>query len=382
MTFNTKPTLSGRKSLSWLNIAGMLSAVLMLSACGGETSEEKSAAAAPAMPVTIAEVTTQAATYQVQYPARVRGAREVEVRAQVSGILQQRHFEEGSFVEKGHTLFQLDPEPFQLALDTATAEHDEATANQLQAQREWDRVAELFRENAVSTREYDQAQALFAAANARLTRAGSALSDAKRNLRYTRVEAPISGVVKVETVSEGNLIAQGAILTELVQIDPVQVHFAIPQTDMLRYRDNTIEQRAAVENIQFISEQGAAFAIKGTLNYQAPSVDPATGRVLLRAIVNNADNNMLPGQFVRVALNLQHFEQAILVEPSAISQGAEGPQVFVVNNSNQAEAKKVTLGPVIDGKQVVLTGLQAGDKLVVNGQVALRNGVAVQITNG
>ncbi len=243
-------------------------------------------------------------------------------------------------LKKANTLFQLDPEPFQLALDTATAEHDEATANQLQAQREWDRVAELFRENAVSTREYDQAQALFAAANARLARAGSALNDAQRNLRYTRVEAPISGVVKVETVSEGNLIAQGAILTELVQIDPVQVHFAIPQTDMLRYRDNTIEQRAAVENIQFISEQGAAFAIKGTLNYQAPSVDPATGRVLLRAIVNNADNNMLPGQFVRVALNLQHYEEAILVEPSAISEGTEGPQVFVVNNSNQAEAKK------------------------------------------
>lgn len=183
-------------------------------------------------------------------------------------------------------------------------------------------------------------------------------------------------------MSEGNLIAQGAILTELVQIDPVQVHFAIPQTDMLRYRENTAEQRAAVENIQFISEQGAPFAVKGTLNYRAPSVDPATGRVLLRAIVNNTDNTMLPGQFVRVALNLQHYEEAILVEPSAISEGAEGPQVFVVNNSNQAEAKKVTLGPVIDGKQVVLTGLQAGDKLVVNGQVALRNGVAVQITNG
>lgn len=382
MTFNTKPTLSGRKSLSWLNITGMLSAVLMLSACGGETSEEQSAAAAPAMPVTIAEVTTQAATYQVQYPARVRGAREVEVRAQVSGILQQRHFEEGSFVEKGQPLFQLDAEPFQLAIESATADYYDAKANQQQAQREWDRVAELFSEKAVSTREYDQAQALFAAANARLTRAGSALSDAKRNLRYTKVEAPISGLVKMEVVSEGNLIAQGAILTELVQIDPVQVHFAIPQADILRYRENTAEQHAAVENIQFFSEQGAAFATKGTLNYQAPGADPATGRVLLRAIVNNTDNTMLPGQFVRVALNLQHYEEAILVEPSAISEGAEGPQVFVVNNSNQAEVKKVTLGPVIDGKQVVLTGLQAGDKLVVNGQVALRNGVAVQITNG
>ncbi|MCL5255124.1 MAG: efflux RND transporter periplasmic adaptor subunit, partial [Gammaproteobacteria bacterium] len=211
-----------------------MSALAVLTACSGDSGNGQQGM--PPSPVTIAEVRTESAVYTAQYPARVRGAREVEVRAQVSGILQQRNFQEGHAVEQGETLFQIDPEPYQLAVNSAQAELADATAMHQQAEREWQRVSGLYESNAASEREFDQARSAIEAAKARLARAESGLADARRNLRYTRVEAPINGLAGVESVTEGNLISAGAYLTHIVQTDKLHLHFAIPESDAQLYR--------------------------------------------------------------------------------------------------------------------------------------------------
>ena len=361
-------------------LALSMSALAVLTACSGDSGNGQQGM--PPSPVTIAEVRTESAVYTAQYPARVRGAREVEVRAQVSGILQQRNFQEGHAVEQGETLFQIDPEPYQLAVNSAQAELADATAMHQQAEREWQRVSGLYESNAASEREFDQARSAIEAAKARLARAESGLADARRNLRYTRVEAPINGLAGVESVTEGNLISAGAYLTHIVQTDKLHLHFAIPESDAQLYRARLQQSNSQGNYVDVYNSQGQSYGVQGAINYTAPSIDAQTGRIVMRAEVDNRGNVLLPGQFVRVELALQTFDDVVLINPTTVSQGPDGPQVYVVNGTEQAQARPVTLGPKVNGKQVILDGLSAGDKLIVNGHVAVRDGAPVMITNG
>ncbi|MCH8500398.1 MAG: efflux RND transporter periplasmic adaptor subunit [Aliidiomarina sp.] len=361
-----------------------IGALAVLSACSGDAGngQGNGQQGMPPSPVTIAEVQTESAVHTVQYPARVRGAREVEVRAQVSGILQQRNFQEGHAVQQGETLFQIDPEPYQLAVNSAQAELADATAMHQQAEREWQRVSGLYESNAASEREFDQARSAIEAAKARLARAESGLADARRNLRYTRVEAPINGLAGVESVTEGNLISAGAYLTHIVQTDTLHLHFAIPENDAQLYRARLQQSESQDNYAEVYNSQGQSYGIRAQINYTAPSIDAQTGRIVMRAEVDNREKILLPGQFVRVELALQTFDNIVLIDPTTVSQGQDGPQVYVVNGTEQAQARPVTLGPKVNGKQVILNGLSAGDKLIVNGHVAVRDGAPVMITNG
>src|SRR5690554_3854282 len=361
-------------------LALSMSALAVLTACSGDSGNGQQGM--PPSPVTIAEVRTESAVYTAQYPARVRGAREVEVRAQVSGILRQRNFQEGHAVEQGETLFQIDPEPYQLAVNSAQAELADATAMHQQAEREWQRVSGLYESNAASEREFDQARSAIEAAKARLARAESGLADARRNLRYTRVEAPINGLAGVESVTEGNLISAGAYLTHIVQTDKLHLHFAIPESDAQLYRARLQQSNSQGNYVDVYNSQGQSYGVQGAINYTAPSIDAQTGRIVMRAEVDNRGNVLLPGQFVRVELALQTFDDVVLINPTTVSQGPDGPQVYVVNGTEQAQARPVTLGPKVNGKQVILDGLSAGDKLIVNGHVAVRDGAPIMITNG
>lgn len=361
-----------------------LGAVSILAACSGEPSAENQGMGGgmPPSPVTVAEVSLQSATQHVEYPGRIQGVREVEIRAQVAGILQERKYSEGEYVEKGQTLFQIDPEPFALALNSAKAALATAEANQAQAQNEWERVADLYENNAASTREFDQARASIAAANANLAQAQSNLKDAERNLRYARVEAPISGIAGIEALSEGNLISSGALLTNVVQTDQVRVHFAIPEKDGEIYRAYLKAASNQTPTAWVVFSDGETYSEMGTVNYINTSVNAATSQVEMRAQFPNENQELRSGQFVRVRITLQEFSSVALVDPSVVSQGPEGAQVFVINGSESAKAKPVVLGPIVDGQQVILSGLNDGDMLVVNGHVALADGAPVNVTNG
>ncbi|WP_211224572.1 efflux RND transporter periplasmic adaptor subunit [Marinimicrobium agarilyticum] len=355
---------------------------LLVSACGTEQGGE---AQRPPSPVTVAPVESEPAVHRAEYAGRIYGATEVAVRARVSGILERRNYEEGMAVEAGQTLFQIEPEPYEDALASAKADLAEAQAQQLRAEREWQRVAGLFERKAVSERERDQARAEAKAAQARLEAARSALSNAERQLRYTRVEAPVSGLTSIEALTEGNLVEAGTVLTHIIQHDPVHVYFSLPEDDASAQRlARTAARKAGDESVrsaQLLLREGNAYAREGVVDFADRRVDPMTGTVQMRAVFPNPDGELLPGQFVRIRLALESYDHAVLIDPTAVGEGPQGPQVFTVNGENKAQSQTVELGPMVDGKQLILSGLEAGAKLVVNGQVALRDGAPVRITN-
>lgn len=361
-----------------IQAALVLSVSWLLVACG--TDKEATAQGLPPSPVTTQIVEAGAANHTIELPARVHGSREVELRAQVSGILLERRYQEGDYVEKGDTLFLIDPEPFQLALDTAKAELASARALHSQATREWQRVQDLYQNGTVSEREKDQALSNFESAEARLAQAKSGLSDAERNLRYTRVEAPISGFTGSENASEGNLISAGSSLTYIVQSDPVYVQFAMAEKDLSYFR-NTLANHEDVRRFQVKMANGELYQQLGQINFIDNRINANTSRIAMRGEIENPNHILSSGEFVRVQVTIQKFDQAVLVPPHVVSQGPSGPQVFVVDQDNKAVAKPVQLGPLSGDRQIILAGLAAGEKLIVNGHAAVRDGAPVQVTN-
>lgn len=351
-----------------------------LAACSGEPEQQQRQM--PPSPVTVERVQSTDVTYYSEFAARVRGARQADVAAQVSGILQERSFEEGEFVEQGHALFQIDPEPYEIQLSTAQAELSDAESAGRQAESEWTRVAGLYEQNALSTRDYERAQSQRDAAQARVQRAQAAVRDAQRNLRYTRVEAPISGVAGMEYLTEGNLVQAGMTLTQVTQVDPVHLHFSMPERDAWRQRLARQSDAERADQVWAILPDGSEYATVGTINFVDPRIDERSAAVSMRAHFDNPDNQLIPGQYLRIRVLVTEYNDAFKIPATAVVQGREGTQVFVLNTDGQTvSARDVELGPIIDGEQIVVSGLNSGDQLVVNGQVALFDGAPVNVTN-
>lgn len=333
----------------------------------------------PPPPVTYVAVAAGEVRVDADYAGRLHGSREAEVRARVGGILEQRLYEEGQQVEEGAALFQVERAPFEIALQRAEAELANAQAALSQAQREWRRVSGLFEQRAISERERDRSLSERELAEARMALAEAGAAQARLDLGYTTVAAPISGVTGLETVTEGNLLSPGALLTTIIQLDPIQVRFAMPAGDAAARRQllasNDEEALLAVE---LLLADGSRYEQSGQVDFTASTVDPQTGSVMVRAVFPNPDGKLKPGALARVRLAVTRLDGVYQVDAAAVSQGAHGPIVFVVEDEDTARARPVELGPMVDGRQVILDGLEDGDRVVVNGQVALRDGAKVQ----
>lgn len=370
-----------------LKLSVLILPLALLLGCSAD--EEQNAEAQqqerPPSPVTTAQVETQDVDVTVDYAGRVRGSRQVEVRARVGGILEERLYVEGQQVAEGAALFQLDAEPYEIALQLAEANERNARANLDQARRELGRVADLYERNSISQRERDQAQTSVELAESSLAQAQAAVADARRNLRYTQVTAPISGITGLESLSEGSLIDAGTLLTTLTQKDPAHVRFSLPESDAsvqrLARQARTESSNGHLYVARLQLPDGSEYEHQGEVNFTDSSIDPRTGSVSARAVFPNPEGVLVPGQFVRVALVLQTLVDVVAIPQTAVIEGSRGTQVFVINQDNLAEARAVELGPVTNGKQVILSGLEAGEQLVINGQVALHEGAAVQVTN-
>ena len=354
---------------------------LTLVACGGEP-EQGGQQQMPPAPVTVESVSATDVTYYGEYAARIRGAREVAVAAQVSGILQERRFEEGSAVEQGQTLFQIDPEPYQIQLATARAELGDAESSLRHAESEWQRVSGLYEQNALSTRDYESAESSRDAAQARVQRARAAVQDAERNLRYTQVESPINGIAGMEQLTEGNLVQSGMTLTHVTQVNPIHVHFSMPETDAWRQRLTRQNDAELADQARIILPDGSLSEQVGEINFIDPRVSESSASVTMRARFDNQNGDLVPGQYVRLRVVVEQYNDVFMIEPRSISQGRQGAQVFVLNDDGRTvRASQVELGPVVDDMQLVLSGLQNGDQVVVNGHVALRDGAPVNVNS-
>lgn len=366
-----------------LIIAG-LSTLLVLTGCSSEDSAgQQGGGGFPPAAVTVETAELSNATVRQDYAGRARGAREVQVRARVSGVLEERLYAEGQMVQETDPLFLIDPKPAEAAFQLAKAQRQVAEANLRQAEREWARISSLYKRKAVSERDRDSAESALELAEANLAVSEAGMTKAELNRGYTKVTAPLSGVTSLEDLPEGSLVDTGTLLTTIVQLDPVHVRFALPENDASIRRAAT-EGMARSDEVQDVSARlvlvnGEEYPMEGRIDFTASTLDPRTGSVSARAVFPNPEHVIVPGQFVRVRVELQNFENVILVPEAAVAEGPKGPMVYVVDSEGKAQTRGVELGPVTNGRQIILKGLDAGDRFIVSGLANLRPDSPVKI---
>ena len=348
-------------------LAGLLGC-LSLMGC----KDEKTGAQAPTVPaveVAVEIVTPQKVLYTTELAGRTSGFQIAEVRPQVSGIIQKRFFEEGADVKAGDVLYQIDPATYQANLDSAKANLARAEANVAPARLKMQRFKDLVNISAVSKQEFEDAEAAYKQALADVGVNKAAVENARIRLAYTKVTSPISGRSGRSLVTPGALVTenQSSPLTTVQQLDPVYVDVTQSSTEVLRLKrsleDGTL-QRADQDHaaVRLLLEDGSEYGLTGTLQFADVSVDESTG------------------MYVRAILNEGVDDQAILLPQRALLRDAKGnPTTYVVNAENKVEIRPLKVGRTQGNSWVVLDGLKAGDKVIVEGLQKIRPGSPVRI---
>ncbi|EOX6881897.1 efflux RND transporter periplasmic adaptor subunit [Providencia stuartii] len=359
----------------------VLSGGLALSGCN---DEQKGGGERPAPKVGIVTLKAEPLTIKTELPGRTSAYRVAEVRPQVSGIILKRNYKEGSDVEAGTSLYQIDPAPFQATYDSAKAELAKAQANANLAGLTVKRYKPLLGTNYISQQEYDQATSTYAQALAAVKAAEAAVETARINLNYTKVTAPISGRTGKSNVTEGALVSSGQA-TELMrvqQLDPIYVDVTQSSEDFLRLR-NEIEKGALQKEpgkapVSLVINNGQEYAQKGALEFSDVTVDETTGSITMRAVFPNPNKELMPGMFVRAILEDGVMEKAILVPQQGLARTPQGDaQVMVVGKDDKVEVRKVKTAQAVGNKWLVTDGLQDGDRVIVIGLQKIKPGLVV-----
>ncbi|HIW78431.1 MAG TPA: efflux RND transporter periplasmic adaptor subunit [Candidatus Bilophila faecipullorum] len=343
--------------------------------------------AAPAVEVAVDVVTPQKVLYTTELAGRTSAFQIAEVRPQVSGIIQKRLFTEGADVKAGDTLYQIDPATYKADLDSAKANLARAEANVAPARLKMQRFKDLVNISAVSKQEYEDAEAAYKQALADVGVNKAAVENARIRLDYTKVTSPISGRTGRSLVTPGALVTanQGNPLTTVQQLDPVYVDVTQSSTEVLRLKralESGTLQRADEGHaaVRLLLEDGSEYAHSGTLQFTDVSVDESTGMVTLRAIFPNPEHDLMPGMYVRAILKEGVDEQAILLPQRALVRDAKGnATAYVVNAESKVEVRPLKVGRTQGNSWVVLDGLKAGDKVIVEGIQKIRPGATVRI---
>jgi membrane fusion protein (multidrug efflux system) len=349
----------------------------LLTACGKEEAPQ----AMPPIEVGSIEVQPRALALTLEHPAQLRGVREVEVRARVSGILLKRMYQEGSRVKEGALLFKIDPAPFEATVARARAELGVQQANLEQAQRERDRIVQVYEQKLVSSRERDAAVAAFETARASVEAARAALKSAELDLSYTDVRAPISGLTSREVRSEGSLVTAGAessLLTYIVQNDQLYVQFAMPQGESASLRAATAGKNASSITVDVLDTSGKLLAQGAQIEFISPAVGDQTGTVEVRALLPNAAATLLPGQVVRARVNGVSLDGSLVIPKRAVMHGVQGSFVWLIGEGDKVEFRPVQLGASAENNVIVADGLKAGERIVVDGIMKVQPGAAVK----
>lgn len=364
--------------------AGVSLAALTLAVHGSNKAQGDTAPAAPpATPVSVAVVEQRELVNWAEFSGRLEAIERVEIRSRVSGVVEQVHFAQGALVKPGDLLVSIDQAPYLAEFERAQAQLLAAEARTALAQNEHERGQKLMSTQNVSQRDLDARLNALREAQANERAARAALQSARLNLDYTQIRAPIGGRIGRLEVTVGNLVAAGAnapLLTTLVSVDPVYAGFNADEGSLLKALA-TLPAEAPRDlkriPVQMTTATNEAAPISGHLAFVDNGIDAATGTVRVRAIFDNRDGALMPGQFVRLRMGQAKSEPALVINERAVGTDQNKKFVFVVGKDHKAQWREVTLGTAAEGLRIVTSGLEAGEQIVVNGLQRIRPGASV-----
>ncbi len=355
-------------------------AAALLAGCG------KPEAPPPAPPeVTVMKVEAKDSPVTFQFVGITESSQQVEVRARVDGFLDDRLYTEGSVVEKGEVMFRMDAKPFEAQLDAARAALAEQEARLWTARADLKRVKPLAKANAVSLKELDDSQGRVNAAAAAVEMAKADVETAELNLGYTTIYAPVTGASSFARIQNGAYVdQQNSLLTYVAQLDPIWVDFSISEDELLSLRSQRKKGQLQLPgdgmlDIELVMADGSVYPETGKIFFRDANYSTETGTFLLRATFANPDQELRPGQFVRVRVKGMIRPDAILVPQQAVLQGAQGFFVWIVDSEGKAQTRNVEVGDWQGDNWFISKGLSNGDRLITDGIVRLAKGTPVKI---
>jgi multidrug efflux system membrane fusion protein len=363
---------------------GLILAIALAVPMAVAHADENAATQQPvAVPVSVAAVEARPVTQWSEFSGRLEAVGRVELRSRVAGVIQSVHFQEGALVQQGDLLLTVDPAPYQAEVARAQANVSAATARYSLANTELVRGRQLIATKAVSQSDFDQRTNAEASAKAELEAARAVLDTAQLNLDYTQIRAPISGRVGKIEITPGNLIASGPsspILTSLVTVDPIYASFEADEelvSTVLASLPEGLNARRFIDRVPVRMDVAGQSGVSGQLQLIDNSVDPLSGTVRVRAVFDNHEGVLMPGQFARLRMGQATEQNVLLVDERAIGTDQNKRYVMVVKPDNTTEYREISLGAKSDGLRVVLSGLQAKERIVVNGLQRIRPGMLV-----
>ncbi|MDD0810776.1 efflux RND transporter periplasmic adaptor subunit [Curvibacter sp. RS43] len=385
------PAARSRRPL-WLSAVALAVLATTGAAFLGSPSSHADAPAAQApaaTPVSVATVAEQPISLWDEFSGRLEAVQRVDLRPRVAGAVQSVHFREGALVQAGDLLFSLDPAPFAAEVDRAQAQVAAAQARLAYSQSELERASRLWEERAIAQREFDERQNAQREADANLRAAQAALQSARLSLGYAQVRAPVSGRIGRIEVTAGNLVAAGAgapVLTSLVSVNPIYASFEADEqviAQALQGLGRGAAARARIERIpvQMGTAEGGNTPYQGHLQLVDNQVDAKSGTVRVRAVFDNPDGQLMPGQFARLRMGQAQTRQALLINERAVGTDQNKKFVLVVGEDQTAQYREVSLGAPVAGLRVVKSGLKAGERVVINGLQHIRPGARVTPQN-
>ncbi|BCG48750.1 RND efflux system, membrane fusion protein [Citrifermentans bremense] len=369
-------------------IPGVLVATLLcgvslaFSGCG---KKEKLEPATSTPTVSVIVVQPQDGPVVLEKIAQTQSSQMVNIQARVNGFLDRCLYTEGAIVDKGKVLFQIDPKPFQVQVAQARAALSRQEAGLKAARLNLERTKPLAQVNALSKKDLDDATSRFQSEAAAVEQAKAQLDSALLNLSYATITSPIRGITSAAQQAEGTYISsQNSLLTTVSALSPIWVNFSMSENEMLKYRQEIASGRLRVPSgekflVEVVLPDGTPLPQTGRITFAAPSYNPQTGTFLIRASLDNRNGHLLPNQFVRVRLKGALRPQAILLPQRAVQQGAQGHFVWVVGRDDTVEQRPVTVGEWRGNEWYISEGIKGGERVVVDGTLALSAGSKVQL---
>ena len=347
-----------------------------LFACSNEIPDSENEKPAEVVSVGVLQMKPVNIRISAETVAQTEGAKEIEIRPRVGGIVLKRFFHEGTAVKAGEPLYLIDPEPFRKTLREVQAEFLEQSIRVMTAKTEKERQEKLVAENFVSKRSYDNAVADLMLTEAALHALKARVEQAELDLSYTTVRAPINGITGRSLISEGLLVAaNSSVLTTMTQVAPIWVRFSFSDNELIRFNGRLTEDN--IDKVILILADGTEYPISGIINFAASEIDPLIGTQQLRATFENPGQQLLPGQFVRVRVLSGNTDHVFLLPQVAVMTSDLGRYVYVVDENNEIVMRPVTVGEWVGKDWIILDGLRTGDIVAVNNLIRLNAGMIV-----